>query len=84
VQCPKCLANPNVFCRYESGTRFRFEKRADGEGKHRASQVMTILSKKRIRVQGFTFYEDYGPHFGEFLKQMTERLEVNGFRVRSL
>jgi len=45
---------------------------------------MTILSKKRIRVQGFTFYEDYGPYSGEFLKQMTERLEANGFRVRSL
>jgi NADPH-dependent curcumin reductase CurA len=40
------------------------------EGKYRTSQVMTTLLKRRIRVQGFIIFEDYGSHFGEFRKQM--------------
>jgi NADPH-dependent curcumin reductase CurA len=57
------------------------------EGKYRTSQVMTILLKRRIRVQGFIIFDDYGSHFGEFRKQMTEwfrylrRLERKGTRT---
>jgi NADPH-dependent curcumin reductase len=52
------------------------------EGKYRTSQVMTILLKKRIRVQGFIIFEDYGSHFGEFQKQMKEWFETGRIKYR--
>ena len=52
------------------------------EGKYRTSQVMSILLKKRIRIQGFIIFEDYGAHFGEFRKQMTEWLEAGKIKYR--
>jgi NADPH-dependent curcumin reductase CurA len=52
------------------------------EGKYRTSQVMTILLKRRIRVQGFIIFDDYGSHFGEFRKQMTEWFEAGKIKYR--
>jgi len=52
------------------------------ESKCRTSQVMTILLKRRIRVQGFIIFEDYGSHFGEFRKQMTEWFEAGKIKYR--
>ena len=52
------------------------------ESKYRTSQVMGTLLKKRIRVQGFIVFEDYGSHFGEFRKQMTEWFEAGKIKYR--
>ena len=52
------------------------------ESKYRVSQVMSTLLKKRIRVQGFIIFEDYGSHFGEFRKQMTEWFEAEKIKYR--
>ena len=52
------------------------------ETKYRTSQVMTILLKRRIRLQGFIIFNDYGPHFGEFRKQMTEWFEAGKIKYR--
>jgi hypothetical protein len=52
------------------------------EPKSRTSQVMTALLKRRIRVQGFIINLDYGSHFGEFRKQMTEWLEAGKIKYR--
>lgn len=52
------------------------------EGKYRTSQVMSILLKKRIRMQGFIIFEDYGPQFGQFRKQMTEWFEAGKIKYR--
>jgi NADPH-dependent curcumin reductase CurA len=52
------------------------------ESKCRTSQVMTALLKKRIRMQGFIIFEDYGPHFGEFRKQMTEWFQAGKIKYR--
>ena len=52
------------------------------ESKCRTSQVMTALLKKRIRVQGFIIFDDYGSHFGEFREQMTEWFEAGKIKYR--
>ena len=52
------------------------------ESKYRISQLMTALLKKRIRVQGFIIFEDYGSQFGEFRKQMTEWFEAGKIKYR--
>jgi NADPH-dependent curcumin reductase CurA len=53
-----------------------------GESKYRTSQVLTRLLKKRIRMQGFIIFDDYGPRFGEFRKQMTEWFEAGKLKYR--
>ena len=52
------------------------------EGKYRTSQVMTTLLKRRIRVQGFIIFEDYGSQFGAFRKQMKEWFEAGKIKYR--
>lgn len=52
------------------------------ESKSRTSQVMTTLLKKRIRVQGFIIFQDYGSHFGAFRKQMKEWVEAGKIKYR--
>lgn len=52
------------------------------ESKYRISQLMSILLKKRIRMQGFIIFEDYGSQFGEFRKQMTEWFEAGKIKYR--
>lgn len=52
------------------------------ESKCRTSQVMTILLKRRIRVQGFIIFEDYGAQFGVFRKQMKEWFEAGKIKYR--
>ena len=52
------------------------------ESTYRISQVMSTILKKRIRVQGFIISEDYGSHFGEFRKQMTEWFEAGKVKYR--
>src|SRR5271165_2769142 len=52
------------------------------ESKCRTSQVMSAVLKKRMRMQGFIIFDDYGPHFGEFRKQMTEWFEAGKIKYR--
>ncbi len=53
-----------------------------GESQYRTSQVMTSFLKKRVRVQGFIIFDDYGPHFGDFRKVMTEWVEGGRIKYR--
>ena len=41
-------------------------------GKDRTAQVMATFLKRRVRVQGFIIFDDYGQRFDEFRKQMRE------------
>jgi NADPH-dependent curcumin reductase CurA len=52
------------------------------EGIYRTGQVMGILLKKRIKIQGFIIFDDYGAHFGEFRKQMSEWFEAGRVKYR--
>jgi NADPH-dependent curcumin reductase CurA len=52
------------------------------ESKVRISQLMSTLLRKRIRLQGFIIFEDYGSHFAEFRKQMTEWFDAGKIKYR--
>lgn len=52
------------------------------EPRCRTAQVMTILLKKRIRMQGFIIFEDYRSQFGVFQKQMGEWLAAGKVKYR--
>jgi len=51
-------------------------------GPDRTSLVMGTLLKKRAKIQGFIIFDDYGPHYGEFRKQMSEWLAAGEIRFR--
>ena len=40
-------------------------------GPDRLGMLMGMILRKRIRMQGFIIFDDYGPRFGEFFKQMS-------------
>jgi NADPH-dependent curcumin reductase len=44
-------------------------------GPDRLGALMRTLLSKRIKVQGFIIFEDYGPRFGEFASQMSAWLK---------
>jgi NADPH-dependent curcumin reductase CurA len=43
---------------------------------------MGTFLKRRVRVQGFIIFDDYGSHFGEFQKQMSEWLAAGKIKYR--
>lgn len=45
------------------------------EGPDRLSMLMGLLLKKRIKVQGFIVFDDYGDRYPEFSKQMQQWLK---------
>jgi NADPH-dependent curcumin reductase len=40
-------------------------------GPDRLGMLMGMILRKRIRMQGFIIFDDYGPRFGEFYKEMS-------------
>jgi NADPH-dependent curcumin reductase CurA len=52
------------------------------QGVDKTSLVMGTLLKKRVRVQGFIIFDDYGPRYGEFRKQMSEWLAAGAIKFR--
>jgi NADPH-dependent curcumin reductase CurA len=51
-------------------------------GPDRTAQVMGTFLKRRIRLQGFIIFDDYGTHFGDFQKQMSEWLTAGKIKYR--
>jgi NADPH-dependent curcumin reductase CurA len=51
-------------------------------GRDRTAQVMGTFLKRRIRVQGFIIFDDYGQHFGEFQQQMGEWFAAGKIKYR--
>jgi hypothetical protein len=51
-----------------------YNDREASVGPDRTAQVMGTFLKRRVRVQGFIIFDDYGTHFGDFQKQMSEWL----------
>jgi len=52
------------------------------DGPDRVPQLMGTLLKRRIRMQGFIIFDDYGPRFPEFLKAMRQFVEKGEVVVR--
>ena len=51
-------------------------------GPDRMGLLMRTLLTKRIRMQGFIIFEDYGPRFGEFLAAMGEWVRQGKIKYR--
>jgi len=52
------------------------------EGPDRSAQLMGTFLKKRIRLQGFIIFDDYGPRFPEFQQQMGAWLAAGKIKYR--
>ena len=51
-------------------------------GPDRLGLLMGTILKKRIRMQGFIIWNDYGPRYGEFFTQMSEWVDAGKIRYR--
>ncbi len=52
------------------------------EGPDRLPQLMRLMLSQRIRMQAFIIFDNYGPHYPEFLKEMTPWVEQGKVRVK--
>jgi len=51
-------------------------------GRDRTAMVMGTFLKRRVRLQGFIIFDDFGSHFGEFQKQMSEWFAAGKIKYR--
>ncbi len=51
-------------------------------GPDRLGLLMGLILRKRIRMQGFIIFDDYGPRFGEFFAQMSAWVKEGKIRHR--
>ncbi|QIB51718.1 NADP-dependent oxidoreductase [Pseudomonas sp. OIL-1] len=52
------------------------------EGPDRLPQLMRLLLSQRIRMQAFIIFDNYGPHYPEFLKVMTPWVKEGKVKVK--
>lgn len=52
------------------------------EGPDRIPLLMGMILRKRLKVQGYIIFQDYGPQFPEFLQQMSEWVQTGKIRYR--
>ncbi|HDZ57628.1 MAG TPA: NADP-dependent oxidoreductase [Pseudomonas xinjiangensis] len=52
------------------------------EGPDRLPQLMRLLLSQRIRMQAFIIFDNYGPHYPEFLKVMTPWVRDGKVKVK--
>ncbi len=52
------------------------------DGPDRLSALMGTILIKRIKVQGFIIFDDYGPRYDEFAKKMSQWLKTGQIKYR--
>lgn len=52
------------------------------QGMDRLPEFMTMLIKKRVRVQGFIIFDDYASHYPTFYKEMSEWLAAGKIQYK--
>jgi len=52
------------------------------DGKDRVPLLASTILRKRLRMQGFIIFDDYGHRYPEFAKQMSEWLEAGKVKFR--
>jgi hypothetical protein len=52
------------------------------KGRDRTTEAMGTFLKRRVRLQGFIIFDDFGPRFGEFQKQMSEWFTAGRIKYR--
>lgn len=60
----------------------RYNDTALPDGPDRLPLLQSIILRKRIRMQGFIIFDDYAPHFDDFLQQMTPWVEQGKIKFR--
>lgn len=51
-------------------------------GPDRLGQLMGTILSRRMRMQGFIIFDDYGPRFGEFIQQMSSWVQAGKIKFR--
>lgn len=51
-------------------------------GPDRLPQLMRLLLSQRVRMQGFIIFDNYGPHYPDFLEVMTPWVEAGKVKVK--
>lgn len=51
-------------------------------GPDRLGLLMGIILSRRIRMQGFIIFDDYGDRYGEFMRQMSQWLQAGKIKFR--
>lgn len=51
-------------------------------GPDRLPLLQSIILRNRIRMQGFIIFDDYAPHFDDFLQQMTQWVDQGKIKFR--
>ena len=64
------------------GTVAEYNDTKPREGRDRLPRLMRVLLTKRIEIRGFIIFADYGPRFGEFLREMRPLVADNRIRYR--
>jgi NADPH-dependent curcumin reductase len=52
------------------------------QGPDRLAMLMRTVLTKRIKIQGFIIFDDYGPHFNEFHQQMSKWMAEGKIKYR--
>lgn len=52
------------------------------EGPDRSSQLLATFLVKRVKVQGFIIFDDYGDRYGEFTQQMSQWVKAGQIKYR--
>ncbi|MBU2431202.1 MAG: NADP-dependent oxidoreductase, partial [Proteobacteria bacterium] len=52
------------------------------EGPDRSSALMSAFLVNRVKIQGFIVFDDYGPRYPEFAKQMSQWLAEGKIKYR--
>ncbi len=52
------------------------------DGPDRLPLLQSIILRKRIRMQGFIIFDDYGHHYDDFLQQMTQWVDQGKIKFR--
>lgn len=64
------------------GLIFRYNATKLPDGPDRLSLLMAKILIKRIKVQGFIIYDDYGHRFDEFIQDMSEWVSTGKIKYR--
>jgi hypothetical protein len=60
----------------------RYNETAPPAGPDRLGLLERLILTRRMRMQGFIIFDDYGERFGEFHRQMSEWLQAGTIRFR--
>ena len=60
----------------------QYNQEAGPAGPDRTAALLTLLLKRRVRLQGFIVFQDFGAHFEEFQESMHNWVHAGKVKVR--